>query len=165
MRLGDILVSQGALSSERLAEALREQQARPGRPLGQVLVQADAITELQLLAALARQFRCELLPEVPAECLDSTLVARVPVDYARQRGLLPIRWKDGIAVLTHDPAAALSGNELALLLGVEPVPVLTLPAEVRRCIETCYFNRTGGAAEVIESIGAGVVAAPASARG
>ena len=163
MRLGDILVSQGALSAERLAEALREQQARPGRPLGQVLVQADAITELQLLAALARQFRCELLPEVPAECLDSTLVARVPVDYARQRGLLPIRWKDGIAVLTHDPAAALSGNELALLLGVEPVPVLTLAAEVRRCIETCYFNRTGGAAEVIESIGAGVVAAPASA--
>ena len=162
MRLGDILVSQGALSTECLADTLREQQARPGRPLGQMLLQGGVITELQLLTALARQFRCELLPEVPADCLDPALVARVPVDYARQRGLLPIRWRGGIAVLTHDPAAALSGNELALLLGVEPVPVLTPAAEVRRCIETCYFNRTGGAAEVIESIGATPASVPAS---
>ncbi len=113
MRLGDILVSQGALSAERLAEALREQQARPGRPLGQVLVQADAITELRRALYLSPY-------EADAHLLMGRAYRRLGRPDAAATALRLSLWSRESAVAHHELGLALvdlrdvNGAKLAL---------------------------------------------------
>ncbi len=53
--VGDILLARGYVSHEQLEDAVASQQ-RSGKPLGQVLVEAGAITRLELASALAEQW-------------------------------------------------------------------------------------------------------------
>jgi hypothetical protein len=53
--IGDILLSHGYVTERQLDEAAQAQQ-RTGKPLGQVLVEAGAITRLELASALAEQW-------------------------------------------------------------------------------------------------------------
>src|SRR5713101_7127525 len=53
--VGDILLARGYVSEEQLEQAVASQQ-RSGKPLGQVLVEAGAITRLELASALAEQW-------------------------------------------------------------------------------------------------------------
>jgi DNA repair exonuclease SbcCD ATPase subunit len=53
--IGDILLSHGYVTERQLDEAAEAQQ-RTGKPLGQVLVEAGAITRLELASALAEQW-------------------------------------------------------------------------------------------------------------
>ncbi len=53
--VGDILLARGYISEEQLEQAIASQQ-RSGKPLGQVLVEAGAITRLELASALAEQW-------------------------------------------------------------------------------------------------------------
>ncbi len=52
-KLGEILVSEGAVSKEQVIEALDKQESKP--PLGQVLVEMEAISPQTLDAALTKQ--------------------------------------------------------------------------------------------------------------
>jgi len=53
--VGDILLARGYITEEQLAHAVGAQQ-QTGKPLGQVLVEAGAITRLELASALAEQW-------------------------------------------------------------------------------------------------------------
>jgi len=53
--VGDILLARGYISEAQLEHAIASQQAS-GKPLGQVLVEAGAITRLELASALAEQW-------------------------------------------------------------------------------------------------------------
>jgi len=53
--IGDILLSHGYVTARQLDDAAEAQQ-RTGKPLGQVLVEAGAITRLELASALAEQW-------------------------------------------------------------------------------------------------------------
>ncbi len=53
--VGDILLARGYVSEDQLEQAIASQQ-RSGKPLGQVLVEAGAITRLELASALAEQW-------------------------------------------------------------------------------------------------------------
>jgi len=53
-RLGEILIAQGTVSADKLAEALAAQAERGGR-IGEVLIQMKACGEEQVLKALAAQ--------------------------------------------------------------------------------------------------------------
>src|SRR6478609_1433313 len=102
-RLGDLLVSEGSISSERLADALL-QQATSGERLGSVLVAAGALTESSLTSALARQLglpKADLGSETP----HPDAVALLPADLARASAVVPLRIDaDGaLVVAAADP--------------------------------------------------------------
>lgn len=65
LRLGELLIQQGALTPEVLESALREQRSNPGRLLGQVLLEAGHVSPAQLQAALAERMRHIELPPLP----------------------------------------------------------------------------------------------------
>ncbi|MFZ4758515.1 MAG: hypothetical protein ACOYLX_10150, partial [Burkholderiaceae bacterium] len=60
LRLGEILVQQGALTAAQLDEVLAEQRATGGR-LGRVLVAKGLLSERSLGLALARQLKVEFI--------------------------------------------------------------------------------------------------------
>lgn len=105
LRLGEILIEQGYLSSDDLRRALA-QRHESGAPLGEVLLENHLISETTLARAIARQWSLETVnlalfgPEIE-------LLSGVDIRACAQLGCLPWRQQNGRKVLVMvDPSRA-----------------------------------------------------------
>lgn len=92
LQLGDILLNQGVLRKDTLADALNEQR-RIGGSLGKILLRKNLVTIDQLYSALSRQYHIPLIqPDefVFDESLRSKLSGMVGKEYAETNGILPL---------------------------------------------------------------------------
>ena len=148
MRLGDILIEMGKATRSEVDQALSEQSNGGSRVrLGEMLVRQEVISESDLLDALGKQFGLDVVGAVTDEMLDAELIQDLSVDWVRSRNLLPVRHRNRIAVLTADPAGVQDQDDLALMLGEDPIPILAPPEVIRKNIEKCFppeeRNRVG----------------------
>ena len=150
MPLGDLLKQEGLITAEQLQQAMRA--TRDDVSLTDVLVDQFQISEPRLLEILGKEFHCETIDNVTEDMLDADLVTDLPVEFARNRLILPVRHNNEIALLTSDPAAAIEHNDLALLLGVDLQPVLAPRELIRSCIEKCYFQKTESTEQLIRDL-------------
>ena len=141
MRLGEIIVRRGLAAAEAV-EAAWARQAGKGRRIGEALVAEGVISESDVLDALAEQTGLPRLSSLPDECLDPELVARLPVEWARARAILPIRYQGKLAAVLADPARLAEAEELALLLGAAVEPALAAREQILQAIERCYARRS-----------------------
>src|SRR5437588_618077 len=101
--LGEILIAQGAVSADRLREGLQAQEERGGR-LGEVLISLKACSEEQILKALAAQLELPYQMRIGGDEISQELVAKVPINFAKQSRLLPLRMDgDHVVVAMADP--------------------------------------------------------------
>ena len=136
-RLGELLVSRGAISSEQLGAALAEQSGS-GRRLGEVLVELGVLGERDFLEALAEQFGLPLVdlrkivPEVAA--LD-----RLPESVVRTEQVLPVRVAGGalLVAISVEPTRELV-DRLVAAAGTPVRLLLALHADIERAIDRCY---------------------------
>lgn len=87
-KLGAILVKNGALSSQQLAQALVEQ-SRLQLPLGRVLITLNYVTEATLRQALSQQFGVPFI-DLDSGAIDRRLARVINKSYARRHSLLPV---------------------------------------------------------------------------
>src|SRR2546423_4166086 len=92
--IGEILVAQGAVPQEKIAEALAVQAERGGR-LGEILVSLKACSEEQILKALAAQLELPYQMRLAPEEISPELVKLVPINFAKQAKLMPLRIEAG----------------------------------------------------------------------
>lgn len=92
------------------------------------------------------------LPEVDDAMLDSSLVAQIPVEWARTHAVLPVRFRGRLALLMADPADLRVQEDAGLALGEELSAVAAPRAVILRCIERCYFNRRGTAEDFLREL-------------
>jgi len=99
------------------------------------------------LKELAAQFGAPYLDEIDPVLFDPALIATLPVTWARERAVLPVR-RDGVAsLLISDPAAASSAlRQASVVAGVELHPVFAPRAAILAAIDLAYFENkeTGG---------------------
>jgi MSHA biogenesis protein MshE len=114
--LGTILVDQGLLTPERLAEALQEQK-RTGRLLGRVLVENGFVTEEQLARTLASQLQVPYIDLKRYEVNFTTVRAMSEMQARRFRGLVLEDREDSYLVGLVDPFDLRAQDEIAALLG------------------------------------------------
>ncbi len=101
--LGGILEDKFGLSEAKLLEAMNLQSTKGGR-IGEILVRARAITEEQLLQALAIQFDLPWLLHLDVSQVDHEWVRKVPIHFARRYHVLPLKTENGsVLVATTDP--------------------------------------------------------------
>jgi general secretion pathway protein E len=93
------------------------------------------------LRALAAQLGLPFVEAVPDEWLDPALIAHVPVDWAREHGVLPARRHGQPCALTAAPQALDRLDDLGLMVGEELAPVAAPRAAVLDAIERCYFRK------------------------
>ena len=93
------------------------------------------------LEALAAQYGMGWLAEIPDDYLDPDLVSRISVDWARQHVILPLRQGARLLLATPDPADVASLDDVGLLLGQDPTPVLVARSVILKAIERCYVRR------------------------
>ena len=153
MRLGELLIESGKVRREDVEHALvRQQQQQTSRRIGELLTDDGLLSETDVLEAVAAQFGLTWLEQVSDDCLDPELVGPLPVEWARSQRMLPVRYQGHVAVLTCDPMQVNAMDDLALLLGCEPIALIASPREIERCIEQCYFHRDDSASSFLESM-------------
>jgi len=114
----------------------------------------DASTEANELRRLAEEYGIEFLASVFDDMLDPRLVANLPVEWARSNCLLPVRINGETCVLTCDPTQVSQQEYLALLIGEELRPVLTVRDVILQSIERCYYSKEDSPREFLLDLSA-----------
>ena len=136
-RIGDLLVSQGLITKDQLAAALREQASTHHR-LGYVLVRQGVIDELELTKVLARHFRMPAVDLSRFEA-DPKILCLIPADLAQKRMVLPLK-REGrtLTVAVVDPADQGLLDDLKFITRFDLFPVLAGEQMLRGLIERHY---------------------------
>ena len=115
MRLGDLLVSTGAISREQLEQALELQKGTKQR-LGDVLIQNGFITEKSLIDALKIQLGIEFI-DLTKVSLPIELAKFVPKNIARRFCVVPVRAAaDALYLAMSDPLDFMAQEEVKAAL-------------------------------------------------
>ena len=102
IRLGDLLVNEGLISSAILDTALAEQK-KSGRRLGRVLVDSMLVTEEAIGKALARQLGAPFV-DLKQSPVDPAALKLLPESPARRLRVMPLKvLPDGLLVGMSDP--------------------------------------------------------------
>jgi type IV pilus assembly protein PilB len=123
--LGQILVERGLISTEQLLEA-EETQRTTGKSLGQVLVGSRAVTEKDLVAALATQIGMSFVDIEDTE-VDARAATLLPESLMRRHGVLPIGFEDGRLILAmSNPADVVAMDDVRTITKMELKPVVAI---------------------------------------
>jgi type IV pilus assembly protein PilB len=135
-RFGELLVRKQLVSRGAIMEALL-QQTGTGKRLGNLLVDAGAISDRQLAETLAEQLDLPLA-DLRNDRPDPEAVARIPEHVARELVAVPLHLDgDTLQVVVADPTP----ETLRLLretTRLEIVPLIAAHSEVTRVIEATY---------------------------
>ncbi len=135
-KLGELLVQAGAISATQLQEVLL-QQSVSGKRVGALLEELGLINERTLTVMLSKQLG---LPLADLRSLrpDSTVLARIPEAKARSLVVMPARQTPaGLEVIVADPRPGLA-DELTRIVGAPVVLTLAPPPDVLRAIDRSY---------------------------
>jgi type IV pilus assembly protein PilB len=138
--LGEMLIAQGIISHEQLADALRIQKQEKNIRIGSLLVELGHVTELQLADLIADQLR---LPCADLSTLDISpdAVAKVPRELAAKHRCLPwmIDGRDLLLVMA-DPTDMDAMDAVRFRTGLRVRPFVGPESEVVAAIERAYHS-------------------------
>ncbi len=124
--LGEVLLETSRLEPEQLAEARLQQESSHVR-LGEVLVESGMLSTEEVLTGIGSQLGLEFRKAITVNDVDEELLQRVPISFAKQHGVLPLSCDaDGgiLRVVTSDPFQIEPIDDLRILFGAEDVEVL-----------------------------------------
>jgi len=141
VRLGDLLVNAGAISEKQLQSALMEQQLTNLR-LGEILIKNGFLTERQLAEALSSQLKLPMVTLARYRPMIEAL-RMVPENVARRLDLLPLAVLDNnrLFIAMADPLNIISIDEVRMLTGMEVDVGVAIPSEIRRDMDSFYSVR------------------------
>ena len=144
--IGEILVSRCGVAPDSIERALAKQREEGGL-LGEILVHLKLIDEDQLAAALAFQFDMPYLRDLPrAEDIEAELIDKLPINFARQRLVLPIgRDRDRVLLVVADPHAVEVIDAVSVLIGEPVEPLVASASKIVDHINKTYSRLRGGA--------------------
>jgi len=142
-RLGDILVSSGAITEEQLMEALEEQK-KSKKKLGEALVDLNFLSDMDIAEALHRQLGVDMVHlseiEIPEDVLHL-----VKESVLRQYNVIPFERSilnmNELRVAMSDPMDIFAVDDLAFLTNMQIEPVVSTPADISSAIDR-YFGNT-----------------------
>ena len=138
-RLGEILAATAGVKEDAIAAALATQRQAGGR-IGEILVEMKLVSEEQVLKGLAAQFDLEFHARLNSTEVESTLVTRFPIGFAKQVRILPIKALPDGSVLTAvaDPADTGAIDEARLRVGAPLSLIVATNQTVLDAINQAY---------------------------
>ncbi len=147
--LGEILLRQGHLSASELRMALLQQRSQ-GLPLGRTLVRDHICSENDVARALSVQAGLAFV-DLDRERIDPSAAALVPVKFARERHVVPLRLEQGrhdvLHVAVTAPANVMTVDDVRAAAG-KPRVVAYLAADgaLARALDRLYPEKGEAAA-------------------
>ncbi len=152
--IGEILVATAGLTPEKLEEALAAQRGpEAGNRLGEVLVRMKAVQEEDVLRALSLQLDLPLVTRIDPEAVPPELVAKVPINFAKQARIVPLGRLDGaVRLAVADPLDTGGQESAAILLGLPVLPELAPPQLIVDAINQVYDRAADENARLMEDL-------------
>ena len=136
-RLGQMLTDADLLTEEQLQAALRKQQ-HTGERLGAVLINEGYVDEATLLSVLESQYGVPAV-ELDETELDPALVKLIPHDMARRNLIVPLAiHADSVDVAMVDPTDFVAMAHVRFAAGLRPNVFITTVQAARRAIARLY---------------------------
>jgi type IV pilus assembly protein PilB len=136
-RLGDILVKEGLLSREKLAQALTEHRAS-NLPLGFILAKQNLVPEVEITRIVARQLRVPAVDLSRFE-VDAKIIKLIPADIAKRHIVLPLK-REGrtLTVAMANPTDQVLLQELRFITRYDLFPVFAGEFTLRTLVDKYY---------------------------
>ncbi|MEW6068231.1 MAG: hypothetical protein AB1610_08075 [Nitrospirota bacterium] len=138
MKLGELLVREGLITKEQLAEAL-DRQVRLGGKIGTNLVELRVLPEEELLKSLSRFYK---VPAVPAEKITSIpedVLNLIDVKLIEKYQILPFdKERKRLYVAMMNPTDIMQIDELRFITGYEIVPYVITEIRLFYALEKYY---------------------------
>src|SRR6266568_3737369 len=152
--IGEILVATAGLAPAKLEEALAAQRGpEAGSRLGEVLVRMKAVHEDDVLRALALQLDLPFVHRIDPETVPPELVAKVPINFAKQARVLPLGRLDGaVRLAVADPLDTATQESVGLLLGLSVLPEVAPPQLIVDAINQVYDRAVDENAQLMEDL-------------
>ena len=125
-KIGEILRSQGKISSEQHLQALDLRRDDP-RDLGKIMVSLGFVAAADVAQALAQRLKLEyvVISELSEDEVDGEVLGRFSDDTLRKYKVLPLRHEDDrLVVAMHDPNDIHVLEDLAIIAGCQIRPVV-----------------------------------------
>ena len=156
MLIGEILIANNAITRDKLNEGLAAQAERGGR-LGEALISIKACSEEQVLKALAAQLELPYQMRLSTDEISQDLVSQVPINFAKQAKLLPLRREgegadSSVVVAMSDPLDTGSVDSVRLLLSASVSPVLVPTQAILDCINAVYDRAKNEAEQLVDDM-------------
>ncbi len=137
MKLGEILLEQGLISEDMLAQALDEQQ-KDGKRIGSTLMKLGFVKEEELLRALSKHFGIESVDLREYE-LDESLLKLIPSDIAGKYLVVPVnRFGHTITLAMINPGDVAAVEDIQFATGFEVVPVVASEDAILEIVREHY---------------------------
>lgn len=150
--LADILIDTGDLTPEQRARA-EELSAERQLPLSEVLLRQHMVSDDALLRAQGLQLGLTYWKALPDSEFDVSLMHRVPLGFARQHKLVPLRMQDGAALVAISRALDLQPlDDVSLLLKAPVEPILSSEREIIGALNRFYDTGSQTADKVIQNL-------------
>jgi general secretion pathway protein E len=150
-----ILRDEKLLDEERLAECLALEE-QSGQTLDRILLQKGYLTEADILRVFSRAMAVPLVESLGDAQVPAEFVNRVPVNFARNYGLVAIDRANGsVKVATASPLDTYPLDELARLMGCGVDPVLAPRTEITNLINKAYKRKADMVDEALDTLGEG----------
>lgn len=151
-KLGQMLIERDLLLPDQLDEALAHQD-KSGTPLGELLIKMGYVKSAPIYECLAQQFGLPFMATLDVDTIDGDLVVDIPIGYAKQHGLLPLKIEGNtVMVACADPMGISAIGDLQVLLKAQPQLVLCPPEVVLKAINSVYDRSTSSANKVMADI-------------
>ncbi len=149
-RLGEILVQAGAITEDDLHRALEIQKKDKTR-LGAVLVDLDIASESQVYEALAEQMGLPLI-DLETVAIDPSVVKLIPQEVAEQKNLLPIELEDGtLTIAMSDPTDVIAIDDARARTGYRIRTVIAPESSIAEHLEK-YYHLDQAIYEVMQEV-------------
>lgn len=132
--LGELLINQGLIRNQHVDWALQQQESRQVR-LGELLVEAKAISQNQLMDALSIQL--DLSRIIPSlDLIDESLLEKMPLDFFMSHLCIPMYLNgDHLTVVMDNPLDEALIKELQKTYKALITPALAPKEDIRRALQ------------------------------
>lgn len=142
MRLGDVLVSDGAITQIQLEGALAMQKEKKKR-LGQLLVDEGMTTEDAIARALSRQLGYDMIDlnnVVLTEDMQQLINVNIMKKYMAVPFEIPSHAPNMVRVAMADPMDLMAIDDINIVTNLQVEPVVATPTAINRIIDK-YFGQ------------------------
>lgn len=140
LKLGELLLEAGVITLDNLKKAL-EQQSWEKKPLGEVLIQMNLITEEKLTETLSWQLKTDTF-RLSDQTVNRELITLLPENMPEQKRILPVERKDNKLVLVMaDPSDLGTIEDVRFMTGCEIKPLIATPSAIKKAIERIREDR------------------------
>ena len=147
--LGRILKQIAGLTDDRLEEGLVAQREKGGR-IGEVLVGLKFVSEEDVARALSAQLDLPYFAKILPEDVDTELVKRVPINFARQARIIPLRIiGDVVELAVADPLDTTVLDHARMLLQQNVSPRIALGTTIVEAINAIYDRAVNEAEQLV----------------